>query len=267
MELKVLLIGDIVGKPGRKALNAFLPGFLRSGAVDFVIANGENAARGSGITEKIFTEITSSGVNVVTMGDHVWRRKDIITLLHSRSNLLRPANLPARCPGVGARVFTTSSGISIGVATVVGRIFMNPAEHPFAVAEKEIALLREKTSIIFLEVHAEATSEKIALGWKFAGRVSCVFGTHTHVPTADETILPGGTAYITDIGMTGPHKSVIGRDIEKVLFQFETQMHAPFEIAHDDVRISGAIVVVDTETGQACSIERVQFCVEIEQGK
>ncbi len=256
------MLGDIVGKPGRRALTRALPGFLADRGIDFAVANGENAARGSGITEKLFGEIIAAGVDVVTMGDHVWKRRDVIALLEGRRNLLRPANLPGACPGAGAAVFQARNGAMVGVATVMGRIFMGPSDCPFRRAEEEVARLKEATPIVLLEVHAEASSEKMAMGWKFAGRASCVFGTHTHVQTADERVLRGGTAYITDLGMTGPHESVIGRDIASVLFRFETQMHAPFAVASGDVRICGAVVTLDPATGKASAIERVQLSVE-----
>lgn len=256
-QIKIFLIGDIVGKPGRRILQAQLHDYVQARNIDLVIANGENAARGSGITEKLFTEVTSAGVNLVTMGDHVWKRKDIISLLQSRRNLLRPANLPDACPGYGSTVVRGRSNTPVGVMTVLGRIFMEPSDCPFRCAERTLATLKAQTPIVFLEVHAEATSEKIAMGWRFAGQASCVFGTHTHVQTADERVLPGGTAYITDLGMTGPHESVIGRDIKSVLFKFENLMHASFTVASGDVRINGALVTVDTDTGRALAIERV----------
>jgi len=221
------------------------------------------AARGSGITEKLFTEITNAGVDVVTMGDHVWKRKDVIPLLQKERRLLRPANLPESCPGAGNIVVTADSGVSIGIVTVLGRVFMGACDCPFHTVEKILNSMRREAKVLIVEIHAEASSEKIAMGWKCDGKASCVFGTHTHVQTADERILPQGTAYITDLGMTGPHESIIGRDISSVLFRFETQMHAPFEVAKGDVRISGAIITVDTDSGLATSIERIVIPVAI----
>ncbi len=265
MELKVLLVGDVVGKPGRRALAMVLPSIREEHGIDFVIANGENAARGSGITEKLFWELINAGVNVVTMGDHVWKRKEIIPVLGARRNLLRPANLPEVCPGSGSAVFPTSAGPKVGVVTVLGRIFMGGSDCPFRTAAQELTRLRRETPLLFLEIHAEASSEKIAMGWKFAGTASCVFGTHTHVQTADERVLPGGTAYITDLGMTGPYESVIGRDIQGVLYRFETQMHAPFVVAKGDVRVAGAIVTVNADSGRATAIERIVVPVDLSE--
>jgi metallophosphoesterase (TIGR00282 family) len=253
----VLLVGDIVGKPGRTILKEKLPAYIEENRVDFVIANGENAAQGSGITESLFREVVKTGVDCVTCGDHVWRRKEVLPILERDRRLLRPLNYPAEAVGHGSGLYDTRSGGRIGVVTVVGRIFMGPAECPFHAVDRAIETLRVDTRLIFVEIHAEATSEKIAMGWKLDGRVSCVFGSHTHIPTADETVLPGGTAYITDIGMTGPYDSVIGRDKRSVLYKFETGMHAPFTVASGDVRICGALVTLDPASGKASSIERV----------
>jgi 2',3'-cyclic-nucleotide 2'-phosphodiesterase len=266
VELRVLVIGDVVGSPGRYALASALPGLIKEREIDFVIANGENAARGSGITEKLFWEIATAGVNAVTLGDHVWRRKEVIPLLQSRRNILRPANLPDICPGFGSAVLQSRSGVPIGIVTVVGRVFMDPCDCPFRAVDRELARLRQETKVLFVEIHAEASSEKIAFGWKFAGKASCVFGTHTHVQTADERVLPGGTAYITDLGMTGPYESVIGRDIQSVLFRFETLMHAPFVVATGDVRLAGALVTVESDSGQARGIERIMIPVAMRDG-
>jgi metallophosphoesterase (TIGR00282 family) len=263
VDLKVLLIGDVVGKPGRRGLAAVLPGLCEERGIAFVVANGENAARGSGITEKLFWELITAGVSVVTMGDHVWRRKDVIPLLRARRNLLRPANLPPVCPGAGSVVLPSKAGPKVGVVTVLGRIFMNASECPFRAVDRELERLREETPILFVEIHAEASSEKVAMGWKLAGKVTCVFGTHTHVQTADDRVLPGGTAYITDLGMTGPYESVIGRDIQSVLYRFETQMHAPFAVAQGDVRVAGAVVTVNAEDGRARAIERLLIPVDL----
>ena len=253
-----------MGKPGRRALARVLPELLAARSIDFTVADGENAARGSGITEKLLGEIVAAGVDVVTMGDHVWKRREVIALLGRRRDLLRPANLPGACPGVGAQVFQARNGAAVGVVTVVGRTFMGPSDCPFRRAEEEVARLKAATPIVLLEIHAEASSEKMAMGWKFAGEATCVFGTHTHVQTADERVLRGGTAYITDLGMTGPHESVIGRDIGNVLFRFETQMHAPFTVASGDVRVCGAVVTLDPATGKAAAIERVQLPVAVD---
>ena len=259
MEIRVLLIGDIVGKPGRTILKDLLPPYIESNGIEFVIANGENAAQGSGLTEKLFKEIVQCGVDCVTCGDHVWRRKEILPVLERDRRILRPMNYPRRATGRGSVVLDTRSGLRIGVATLAGRIFMGPADCPFATAEQALEEFAGQTPIRFFEIHAEATSEKVALGWKLDGKVSCLFGTHTHIPTADARVLPRGTAYISDLGMTGPYDSVIGREKESVLYKFETGMHATFHVASGDVRLCGAQVTVDTETGRALAIERVEL--------
>lgn len=259
MEIRVLLIGDIVGKPGRTILKERLPSYIEEHGIEFVIANGENAAQGTGLTEKLFKEIVQCGVDCVTCGDHVWKRKEILPVLERDSRLLRPMNYPARAVGRGCVVLESRSGLRVGIATLVGRIFMGPAECPFATAVRAIEMMRGQTPLRFVEMHAEATSEKVALGWRLDGNVSCMFGTHTHIPTADARVLPAGTAYITDLGMTGPYDSVIGRDKESVLYKFETSMHATFHVASRDVRLCGAQVTVDSETGKALAIERVEM--------
>jgi metallophosphoesterase (TIGR00282 family) len=259
LEIRVLIIGDIVGKPGRTILKDRLPAFIEENRIDFVIANGENAAQGSGITDNLFREILKAGVDCVTCGDHVWKRKEILPVLARDRRLLRPLNYPPDAVGRGVTVLETRLGIRIGIGTLVGRIFMGPADCPFRGADRALAEMGVDTKVRFIEIHAEATSEKMALAWKLDGKVSCVFGSHTHVPTADERILPGGTAYITDIGMTGPYDSVIGRDKESVLYKFETSMHAPFSVATGDVRLCGAKVTVDAGTGKALAIERVNL--------
>lgn len=259
MEIRVLLIGDIVGKPGRTILKEKLRGYIEANRIDFVIANGENAAQGSGITDNLFREIVNAGVDCVTCGDHVWRRKEILPVLEKDRRILRPMNYPPEAVGRGLTVLDSRVGVRIGIGTIVGRIFMGPADCPFKAAERAVEAFQAETKVRFIEVHAEATSEKMALAWKLDGKVSCVFGSHTHVPTADERVLPGGTAYITDIGMTGPFDSVIGRDKRSVLYKFETSMHAPFDVASGDVRLCGAKVTVDTATGKALAIERVQL--------
>lgn len=257
MEIRVLLIGDVVGKPGRTVLKNRLAGYVEERGVEFVVVNGENAAQGSGITENLFKEVVRAGADVVTLGDHTWRRQEVLPVLERDVRLLRPSNFPPVAAGRGSGVFASRSGHQIGVVQVQGRIFMDPVDCPFREAEARVREVRAKTPICFLEVHAEATSEKMAMGWKFDGRVSCVYGTHTHVQTADERVLPRGTAFITDLGMTGPYDSVIGRDKTNVLYKFETSMHAPFHVATGDVHMAGAVVTVDVETGRATAIERV----------
>ena len=257
MLINVLLIGDVVGKPGRDILTERLPAYIASEKIDFVIANGENAAQGSGITESLFKELIGAGVDVVTLGDHTWRRREALPIIEKDERLLRPINYPPECLGRGMGTYQTRCGMRVAVVVLMGRIFMEPVDCPFHAIDNALKLLGRDPAIVFVEIHAEATSEKIALGWKLAGRVSCVFGTHTHVQTADERILQGGTAYITDLGMTGPYDSVIGRDKESVLYKFQTAMHAPFTVATGDVRMAGARVRIDALTGKAVEIHRV----------
>lgn len=257
MKVKVFCIGDIVGRPGRRVLAQQLHAFVRDNAVDCVIANAENAAGGSGLTQQIYEKLCRYGVHLVTLGDHCFRKKEIIPVLESQSNILRPANLSAYAAGKDHAVFATSKGVSVGIVTLIGRIFMKPADCPYAKIDSLLAKLRNEADIIFVEMHAEATSEKVAMGYYLNGKVSCVFGTHTHVMTADEQILSGGTAYITDLGMTGPTNSVLGRNAESVIRAFRTQMPYPFEIASGDVKIQGILVTVDSHTKKAECIERV----------
>ena len=259
MEVRVLLIGDVVGKPGRDLLASVLPQYLEKTDVHFVIANGENVAQGSGITPNLFKELVRAGIDVVTLGDHTWRRKEALPLLEADRRVLRPLNYPPACVGAGMHIYHCRLGVDVAVVTLLGRIFMDPVDCPFRRVEDALRHFENSAKLVFVEMHAEATSEKIAMGWKLDGRVSCVFGTHTHVPTADERVLPKGTAYITDLGMTGGFDSVIGRDKESVLYKFETSMHAPFTVAKGDVRLCGALVTVDMETGKALRIERVQL--------
>ncbi|MBN1442505.1 MAG: TIGR00282 family metallophosphoesterase [Planctomycetes bacterium] len=257
MEIQVLVVGDVVGKPGRQVLKDHLPGLIEDRGIDFVVVNGENAAQGSGITESLYRELIRAGADVVTLGDHTWRRKEVLPLLQRESRILRPLNFPPAAIGRGSAVYQCRKGVKVGVAVVLGRIFMEPVDCPFRATEAAIQQIKAETPICLIEVHAEATSEKMALGWKVAGRVSCVFGTHTHVPTADERVLPGGTAFITDLGMTGPYDSIIGRNKHNVIYKFETSMHAPFDVATDDVHLAGALVRIDAQSGRAVAIERV----------
>lgn len=255
--LKVLALGDTVGEPGRRAIKEILPRLIRDEEIDFVIANGENLAAGSGITESTVMELFSSGVNVVTSGDHVFRKKEGEALLGNTTRILKPANYPAGTPGIGSTVVETGTGIKIGVLNLIGRVFLKTVNCPFETAEREVKKLRAQTPLIFIDIHAEATSEKVALGWFLDGQVTGIFGTHTHIQTADETILPKGTGYITELGMCGPYRSVIGREIEQVLKMFLTQMPVRLDVAREDARISGALFEVNPETGKTVSIRRV----------
>ena len=257
MKINVLCIGDVVGRPGRNMIAGKLRSLIRDDEVDCVIINAENAAGGSGCTPQIHDKMIRYGANLITLGDHTYRKRDIIPTLENSADIVRPANWSPAAPGKDFAVYTTAKGPTIGVFALLGRIFMKPADCPYRAADAVIGKLKHKADIIFLDMHAEATSEKIAMGYYLDGRVSCVFGTHTHVVTADECILPGGTAYITDIGMSGPHDSVLGRRKESVIKSFTTQMPVPFEVATSDVRINGIMVTVDSHTKRAASIRRI----------
>ncbi|HLG42254.1 MAG TPA: TIGR00282 family metallophosphoesterase [Planctomycetota bacterium] len=256
--MRILGIGDIVGSPGRKIIADQLGRLRQERKIDFVVANAENATGGSGITPEHATAMLAQGVDVLTGGDHVWGKKEIIPFIAGCSRLLRPANYPDSNPGAGYTIADSPQG-PVGVVHVVGRIFMTTAQAgcPFTTAETLAKKLRERTPVIVVDLHAEATSEKMAFGWHMDGLASFIFGTHTHIQTADERVLPKGTAYITDAGMTGPYESVIGRRIDRVLHKMITQMPAPFDVAEGDARICGAIATVDPKTGRASAIERV----------
>ena len=259
MKINVLCIGDIVGRPGRHVLSQKLADLVQDRNIDCVIANAENAAGGSGLTAQIHEKLVRYGVNLITLGDHTYRKKDIVSTLESADNIVRPANLSPNAAGKDFAIYLTSKGVSIAIVTLIGRVFMKPADCPYAKIDNMLGRLKQEADIIIVEMHAEATSEKIALGHYLDGKVSCVFGTHTHVTTADEKILPKGTAYITDVGMTGAHDSVLGRRSESVIKTFRTQMPCPFEIATEDVRISAVEVTIDSNTKAADSIERIQI--------
>ena len=259
--VKLLFIGDIVGHPGRSAVRQLLPKLREQHRLDFVIANGENSAGGAGITPKTAGEIFSAGVDAITSGDHLWDQKEVIELLQNEKRFLRPLNYPPGTPGQGSAVFEVRSPISIAVLNLQGRTFMPPLESPFLVALDEVKRLREQTKIIFVDFHAEATSEKIAFARMLDGQVSAVVGTHTHVQTADEQIFPGGTAYLTDAGFTGPHDSVLGREIEPVIKKFLTGMPQRFEVAKNHVLLHGVVVDIDDASGKAVKIQRVSEAI------
>jgi len=256
--MKVLFIGDIVGSPGREAIKNLVPGIVGKNKVACVIANAENAAGGSGITPAIARELEGYGVDIITSGDHIWKRKEVTEILSSDSRVLRPLNYPKGAPGSGSTIVEVPGGVKIGVLNLLGRTFMQAVECPFRTSRAEIEKIRRITPNIFVDVHAEATSEKIALGWYLDGLVTAVMGTHTHVQTADEKILPEGTAYITDTGMTGPFDSVIGRKKEQILTRFLTQMPIRFEMAEDDIWLNAVVIDFDEKTGKADAITRVQ---------
>jgi 2',3'-cyclic-nucleotide 2'-phosphodiesterase len=254
--MNLLFIGDIVGRPGRRAVAQWVPALRRELEADFVIANGENSAGGFGITPQTFEEITSAGVDVVTGGNHIWHTREAPALLDSEPRILRPANYPAGAPGRGAGVFAARAA-RVGVLNLEGRVFMEPLASPFECAREEAERLRAETPVILVDFHAEATSEKAALAWHLDGRVSAVVGTHTHVQTADERILPGGTAFITDAGMTGPRDSVIGMSREIVLQRFLTLMPVRFEVASGPAQLNAVLIEVDPGSGRALAIRRV----------
>jgi len=257
--MKILFIGDIVGSPGRQAIRELVPELTKRHKLDLCIANAENAAGGSGITPQIAEELFSYGLHMLTSGDHIWNRKEILEMLDSDGRILRPANYPPGVPGSGSGLCKTRDGRAVGVINVEGRVFMHSSlECPFKYAQAAAAELKKSTAVILVDIHAEATSEKIALGWYLDGSVSAVLGTHTHIQTADEKILPQGSAYITDVGMTGPYHSVIGRKTEQILARFLTQMPVRFEMATEDVQLHGAVLDIDEKTGKAVSITRVQ---------
>jgi len=258
--VRVLLIGDIVGRVGRKIVTSRLREFRQEHRVDFCVANGENMAGGSGITVKAARDILGAGVDVITSGDHVWRKKEIIPLIESDNHLLRPANVSPMARGNGSGVYDLPTGHKIAVVNLLGRAFMPvPSDCPYRAASEIVARVRRQTPIVVVDFHAEATSEKTAMGWHLDGKVSAVVGTHTHVQTADERVLPKGTAYLTDLGMTGPHDSVIGRRTDRVLSFLVTQMPAVFDVANGNVQLSGALVTIDGPTGLAVDITRVRL--------
>ncbi|MEW5744373.1 MAG: TIGR00282 family metallophosphoesterase [Nitrospirota bacterium] len=260
--MKALFIGDIVGKPGRDAVRALLPNLVSRYKIDLVIANGENAAGGFGITDKTAAEIFESGVQIVTTGNHVWDKKETVSYLAKEHRVLRPLNFPPGTPGTGSIVLSLAPSlpsVKVAVVSVMGRVFMAPLDCPFRTTDAEIEKLRESTNIIIIDLHAEATSEKIAFGYYLDGRVSAVIGTHTHVQTADERILQHGTAYITDVGMTGPQVSVIGIEKEQIVERFLTQMPRKYDVAGGRAILSAVVIEIDEQSGRATGIQRVQL--------
>ncbi len=257
--MNILFIGDIVGRPGRELVRRGLGGLVQHHAVDLVIANVENAAAGFGLTKDIGDTFVEAGVDVMTSGNHIWDKKEVLEYMPLQPRLLRPANYPAGAPGRGAYVAQTGDGRAVGVINVMGRVFMLQIDDPFAVVLREIEAIRHRTRVIIVDFHAEATSEKSAMGWHLDGKVTAVIGTHTHVQTADERILPNGTAYLTDAGMTGPHDSIIGMEREPSLGRFLTGMPMKFEPAAGNARLNGVLVEADDKTGRATKITRVSY--------
>jgi metallophosphoesterase (TIGR00282 family) len=255
--LRLLFLGDIIGEPGRRAVIEMVPKLRQEWGIDFVIANGENAAAGRGITGRITIDLLRAGVAVITTGDHIWDQKEVNSYIETEPRLLRPINYPSGTPGKGSIVLETAKG-KVGVINVQGRTFMQPSlENPFRHIEEEVRRMRAETQIIFVDVHAETTSEKIAMGRFLDGKVTAVVGTHTHVQTADERIFPGGTAFICDAGMCGPTESVLGREIQPIIHRFLTSMPANFPVAKGEVKLHGILLDIDTVTGRAISIRRV----------
>jgi metallophosphoesterase (TIGR00282 family) len=260
--MRILFIGDIVGRPGRELVRQGLAGLADHHSIDLVIANAENAAAGFGITREIGDQLLDWGVDVMTSGNHIWDKREALDYIGTESRLLRPANYPVGAPGNGSYLARTKDNQTVGIINVMGRVFMPLLDDPFAVVLKEIDALKARARIIFVDFHAEATSEKIAMGWHLDGKVTAVVGTHTHVQTADERILPKGTAYLTDVGMTGPHDSVIGVETQAALGKFITGLPARFDTATENPRLNAVIIDADEQTGHATDIERLSCSLE-----
>ena len=264
--MRILFIGDIFGKPGRDLIRRGVGPLVEHHGIDLVIANGENAAAGSGITRELGDQILGWGVDVMTSGNHIWSKREAIDYIGAEPRLLRPANFPAGAPGNGSYLARSADGRTAGVINIMGRVFMQPLDDPFAVVMREIEALQPRAKVIVVDFHAEATSEKAAMGWYLDGKVTAVIGTHTHVQTADERILPKGTAYLTDVGMTGPHDSVIGVDVEAALNRFRSGMPSRFEPAIGNPRLHAVVIDADEKTGRALDIERLSYSLdELEQ--
>jgi len=257
--MNILFIGDIIGRPGRELVRKGLRGLVAHHGVDLVIANAENSAAGFGITKDIGDALLGWGVDVMTSGNHVWDKREAIDYIAKEPRLLRPANYPVGVPGRGSYIAQTGDGRAIGVVNVMGRVFMLNIDDPFAVVLREIEAMRHRTRVVIVDFHAEATSEKIAMGWHLDGKATLVVGTHTHVQTADERILPNGTAYLTDAGMTGPHDSVIGMEREPALVRFLTGMPSKLEPATGNPRLNGVLVSADDRTGRAAAVIRLSY--------
>jgi 2',3'-cyclic-nucleotide 2'-phosphodiesterase len=255
--VQILLIGDIVGKPGVRIVTESLAGLKQREGIDFVIANGENSADGSGISPSIHKKLIAAGVDCITLGDHIYRRSEITPILQSESNILRPANYPASAPGRGWTVVQSAAGISVAVISLLGRVFMRPVDCPWSAIDRALAEIPAEVKLRVVDFHGEATSDKQLMGRYLDGKVTAVLGTHTHVTTADEQILPGGTAFQCDVGMTGPHESILGRRIDRVMETTLTFQPTQFDVATGDVRLCGTIADADEQTGKATSIRRI----------
>jgi hypothetical protein len=256
--IRILYIGDVVGQPGRRALHTKLEHVIDREKIDFTIVNIENAAGGFGVTEPIMAELSELPINAYTSGNHIWDKKDFVDNYDDYPQVVRPANYPAGNPGKGRVIRQTAGGVNVAVLQVMGNVFMPPIDNPFYVIDRELKELGDAAKVIFVDIHGEATSEKQAMGRYLDGRVSCVFGTHTHVPTADERILPGGTAYQTDVGMTGAYDSIIGFRVEESLHRFLMNTPKKLEVAKRDIRLSGVMAEIDETTGKAVRILRIR---------
>jgi 2',3'-cyclic-nucleotide 2'-phosphodiesterase len=255
--VRLLLIGDIVGKPGRQIVTRVMPALRAAERLDLVAANAENVAGGSGLTPEMYYELIAAGVDCITLGDHAYRRREIFSVMQSQRNIVRPANYPDEAPGRGCTVVTGRNRVQVAVLCLQGRVFMPPIDCPFRAADRALASLPQGVRLILVDFHAEATSDKQLMGRMLDGRVTAVLGTHTHVATADEQILPGGTAFQCDVGMTGPHDSILGRRVDRVMETARTFRPTHFDVATDDVRLHGTIVEADPETGRASAVRRL----------
>jgi len=261
--MRLLFIGDIVGKPGRDLVRQGLQPIVEYHQIDFVVANAENAAGGFGITREIGEQLLNLGVDVMTSGNHIWDKREALDYIGIEPRLLRPANYPAGAPGNGSFLARTRDGRSVGVVNIMGRVYMpNLLDDPFSIVFREIERLRDRTRIIFVDFHAEATSEKLAMGWHLDGKVTAVVGTHTHVQTPDERLLPNGTAYLSDVGMTGPHDSIIGVEVEPALARFVSALPQKFETATRNPRLNAVVIEADDQSGRATEIERLNYSLD-----
>ena len=260
--MRVLHIGDVVGKPGRQIVNVALPALRKREKIDFVVVNGENSAAGSGITPDGYRELLSAGTDCVTLGDHIYRRRQILSTLRSEDRILKPANYPVEAPGRGWTKLTAANDVDVVVISLIGRVFMKPVDCPFKTVDRVLQEIPTAIKVIMVDFHAEATSDMQLMGRHLDGRVTSVLGTHTHVPTADEQILPGATAFQCDIGMTGPYDSILGRRIDRVLETTMTFNPTSFDVASGDVRLLGTLVELDSRTGRATSVKRIELTEE-----
>lgn len=260
--MKLLFIGDIFGEPGRKAVCTVLPHFIRDRQIDFVVTNGENAAGGRGLTPKICDELFDLGIDVITTGNHIWDQKTIMSYIAEHPRLIRPANYPSEQPGSGSIVAKARNDVPVGVINVEGQLYIGRVDCPFRAADRELKNLEGKAEITIVDMHAEASSEKRGMGWYLAGRATAVIGTHTHIPTTDAEVLSGGTAYISDVGMTGPYDSIIGMDKEMALKRLLNHLRDKFTVAKADVRFCGVLIEADERTRKATRIERIEIRVE-----